>query len=267
MPRELVPENNIPDLRPIEANDEDSDQPQQEGTDGPVESSMSADDENIMFNRLARRRAPRSKRDDLHPYTQTLVMSEVDSCNIIEEATFPPQERASKEKIKYRIRVCPELTLGIYTSHTGSDIATADTSAPVYSGAPERKQVLLGHIIATKTTNAVVTDDDMAIPSSDSPPDATPGHKELGRTVCIHSLAVLPKFQGQGLGKTLIKAFVARLQVQDVAERVALIAHEHLVPFYTALGFESQGPSKAQFGGGGWIDMVQQISAPGIGDD
>ncbi|KAK6437254.1 hypothetical protein LTR95_006553 [Oleoguttula sp. CCFEE 5521] len=267
MPRELVLENNIPDQRPSGANDDSTAEPQHEGTDGPEESPMSAEDENTMFNRLARRRPARSKRDDLHPYTQTLVMSEVDSCNIIEEATFPPQERASIEKIKYRIRVCPELTLGIYTSHTGSDIATAASSAPVYSGAPERKQVLLGHIIATMTTNSVVTDNDMAIPAPDSTPGSSLGHKEFGRTVCIHSLAVLPKFQGQGLGKTLMKAFVARLQVQDVAERVALIAHEHLVPYYTALGFESQGPSKAQFGGGGWIDMVQQIRAPGIGED
>lgn len=29
-----------------------------------------------------------------------------------------------------------------------------------------------------------------------------------------------------------------------------------LVPYYEKLGFVSKGPSKAQFGGGGWFDMV-----------
>lgn len=39
------------------------------------------------------------ERDDLHPYTQTLTLSDVDSCTILEEAAFPPQERATKAKV------------------------------------------------------------------------------------------------------------------------------------------------------------------------
>jgi hypothetical protein len=33
---------------------------------------------------------------------------------------------------------------------------------------------------------------------------------------------------------------------------------QHLVPFYEKMGFVSKGPSKAQFGGGGWVDMVSK---------
>lgn len=40
-----------------------------------------------------------SKRDDLHPYTQTLTLNDVESCVILEEAAFPPQERATREKV------------------------------------------------------------------------------------------------------------------------------------------------------------------------
>jgi hypothetical protein len=43
--------------------------------------------------------AKNSKRDDLHPYTQTLTLSDVESCVILEEAAFPPQERATREKV------------------------------------------------------------------------------------------------------------------------------------------------------------------------
>ena len=49
-----------------------------------------------------------SKRDDLHPYTQTLTLSDVESCVILEEAAFPPQERATREKVSQPF---PSLTL------------------------------------------------------------------------------------------------------------------------------------------------------------
>lgn len=41
-----------------------------------------------------------SKRDQLHPYTQSLSINDVDSCTMLEEETFPPHERASKEKVR-----------------------------------------------------------------------------------------------------------------------------------------------------------------------
>lgn len=54
----------------------------------------------------------------------------------------------------------------------------------------------------------------------------------------------------------LFKAYLERMPAQGVADRAALIAHEQLVPWYETFGFVSLGPSKAQHGGGGWVDMV-----------
>jgi ribosomal protein S18 acetylase RimI-like enzyme len=153
---------------------------------------------------------------------------------------------------------CSELSLGIFTSHEGDDIPTAATAAPVYTGAPQRKLVLLGHIVATMTTGLTVTDQDMGVPSESEP---SLGHKPEGRTVAIHSLAVLPDFQHKGLGTTLMKSFLDRLAKQDVADKAALIAHQEMIPFYEQLGFKNRGKSAAQFGGGGWFDMVKEISA------
>ena len=148
--------------------------------------------------------------------------------------------------------------MGIFTSNAEGNIATAETASPVYSGAPERKAVLLGHIVSTKTTNPTVTDDDMNFPSSDAP-DPKLGHKEEGRTVCIHSLAVLPEYQKRGLGKTLMMAYIQRMEAHGVADRLALIAHEELIPYYEGLGFENKGKSEAQFGGGGWFALVREL--------
>ncbi|KAI5366237.1 Putative GNAT domain, acyl-CoA N-acyltransferase [Septoria linicola] len=200
------------------------------------------------------------KRDPLHPYTQTLSLSDIESCVRLEDAAFPPQERASREKFQYRLKHCGQLSLGIFTSDENSDATTASTALPAYSGAPERKSILLGHIVSTMTTNPTVTDNDMAIPSTEHP-DAKLGHKPEGRTVCIHSLAVLPEYQGRSLGSTLMKAYLQRLKTQSVADHAALIAHDHLIPYYERFGFRNRGPSKAQFGGGGWYDMVVDLEA------
>lgn len=177
--------------------------------------------------------------------------------------------RLHNPQFEYRLKRCGTLCMGIFTSHTPDEtettIPTAETSGPVYSGAPERKAVLLGHIVATKTTNPVVTDSDMAIPTS-GPEDPTIGHKESGRTLCIHSLAVLPQYQRRGLGKTLMKAYLQRMESSEAAERVALIAHEEMIPYYEGFGFENRGKSKAEFAGGGWFDMVRELG-DGEGDE
>lgn len=101
----------------------------------------------------------------------------------------------------------------------------------------------------------------MAIPDSSSSgqPDAKLGHKEEGMTVCIHSLAVLPQYQRRGLGKTLMEAYLQRVESHGVADKAALISHEHLIPYYESFGFVNKGQSQAQFGGGGWYDMVKDL--------
>jgi len=212
-----------------------------------------------------------SKRDDLHPYTQSLSINDIDSCTKLEEETFPPNERATREKFEYRLKHCGELCVGVYTSHSENKIPTAETSAPVYSGAPQRKAVLIGHLIVTKTTHLTVTDADMGVPSSSSSSSSSSSttdpttsssagpHKEEGRTILIHSLAVLPQYQHLGLGRTLMESFLQRTEALGVADRAALITHEKLIPYYEKFGFQNKGLSQCQFAGGGWFDMIREL--------
>lgn len=51
------------------------------------------------------------------------------------------------------------------------------------------------------------------------------GHREGGRTICVHSLAVSPKLQGCGLGKLIMKSFLQQMKNLG-AERVALICQD-----------------------------------------
>jgi GNAT superfamily N-acetyltransferase len=89
--------------------------------------------------------------------------------------------------------------------------------------------VLLAHIVATMSLDSVVTDNAMNFPhgwDSERPPAVTTGHQEGGRTICVHSLGVLPEFQGRGLGRILMTAYIQQMSGAGIADRIAIIAHE-----------------------------------------
>ncbi len=132
---------------------------------------------------------------------------------------------------------------------------------------PNRR--LIAHIVATRSPSPSVTDASMGVPSNwkqrkSSLPTADNGeeplgHQDRGGTVCIHSVAVAKEHQGIGLGTVLLKAYIQRIKDSKCADRLALLSHDPLIGFYTGLGFENMGPSKATFGGGGWNNLVRPI--------
>lgn len=150
----------------------------------------------------------------------------------------------------YRLTRCPELSLGLFTLPLLGE------------GEPKPRPTLVGHIIATRTSEPLVTDRSMRLPANwqnerwSFEDGQAVGHEEGGSTIAIHSLAVEPEHQGKQVGSTLMKSYIHRIREAQIADRIAIIAHDHLVPFYESLGFESRGPSKCQFGGGGWVDLV-----------
>lgn len=89
--------------------------------------------------------------------------------------------------------------------------------------------VLLGHVIAAKTNDLTATDDSMSVPedwNSSQPTPTQRGHQEAGRTIVLHSVAILPEFQGRGLGRILMMAYVQNMNGAGIADRLALIAHD-----------------------------------------
>lgn len=87
---------------------------------------------------------------------------------------------------------------------------------------------MVAHIVATRCTDSVVTDEAMDYPrdwNSANREPSTKGHREAGRTICLHSLAVLPNFQGKAIGRTLLSAYIGMMNGAGIADRIALIAH------------------------------------------
>ena len=168
----------------------------------------------------------------------------------------------------YRLSTCPELCFGLFSTNTTStpssasadDQPTLASANPPNSSTPERKSVLIAMIIATKTSAPYLTDESLEYPpnwtTQPSSPEETRGHQEHGQTICIHTLGVLPAYQGRGLAKTIMKSYQQRMETSGIAERIALLAHEHLVKMYETLGFVDKGRSPVKFSGGGWTNLV-----------
>lgn len=166
----------------------------------------------------------------------------------------------------YRLTTCPDLSLGLFfttdSSSTVANTPTYPTARAPDSFSPNLKSVLIAHVISTKTTAPGVTNGSMEIPSGSqalftSGGGDEKGHKKNGRTLALHSLAVLPSFQNQGFGKMILKSYMQRMSTSGVADRIALLAHDGLVKYYESVGFVNDGQSDVTFGGGGWYSMVR----------
>jgi ribosomal protein S18 acetylase RimI-like enzyme len=75
----------------------------------------------------------------------------------------------------------------------------------------------------------VVSDESMDYPKDwESPTSATStvGHQEMGRTIALHSVAILPEFQNRGLGRVLMLSYMQHMNGAGIADRLALIAHD-----------------------------------------
>ncbi|CAD6568786.1 MAG: hypothetical protein ASARMPREDX12_001839 [Alectoria sarmentosa] len=221
---------------------------------------------------LRTNRAKINDRNHLHPYVQTLSLSNLDSCVALENAVFPEAERCSREKFIYRLTTCPELCLGLFSStpsnSPNASIPTYPTARPADSASPAMKSVLIAMVISTKTISPTVTDESMDIaPNWKANPSNTSihGHREDGRTIAIHSLSVLPAFQGKGLGKTTMRSYQQRMETSGVANRIALLAHDHLVNMYEGMGFEGKGKSDVRLAGGGWNSLIYEFAEHGPG--
>ncbi|KAL8698132.1 MAG: hypothetical protein Q9201_006740 [Fulgogasparrea decipioides] len=237
---------------------------------GCNESTIHQEDEGFVFGCSRRGKANGDNLSDLHPIVQTLSLSDLDMCVSLENAAFPAHERCSEEKFIYRLTTCPELSLGLF-SVTAPDGLAASTAAyaharPSDSTSPTRKSVLVAQVIATRCATPTVTDESMEFPPdwrSGVSRSEGRGHQEQGRTIAIHSLASLPEFKGRGLGKIIMKSYMQRMESSGIADRMALLAHGPLVKYYETLGFRDLGKSEVKFGGGGWNDMVYDISEKG----
>lgn len=112
----------------------------------------------------------------------------------------------------------------------GWDIETLSAAKTVETDRADRAvSVLLAHIVSTRCCGHTITDKDMDLPKdwrSLGGKCTEVGHQETGRTIGLHSLAVSPKVQGCGIGKTILKAYLQQVNNSGLADRVSLLCQD-----------------------------------------
>ncbi|WEJ94306.1 hypothetical protein PSN45_001790 [Yamadazyma tenuis] len=225
-----------------------------------------------------------------------LTIEDVDQCIALEAKGFSKNERATLQKLKYRLTVCPELCSGLFIRDykykynainlpsvaeslekkhevvKRSGQTTPELEDGVDSDALDKgddddledlpmsssviKETLVGHIIGTKMSSARVTNEAMDLPTDN---DDTTGHIEGSRYIGIHSLVIDPEWQGKNLGTLIMHDYIQKLSNQDLGDKVSLLCKDKLVPFYEKIGFNNLGQSECKFGGVSWIDMSMDL--------
>jgi len=155
---------------------------------------------------------------------------EIPDAIAIEEEGFPPDEAGTLEKFKFRQDQAPDLFLGAFI--------------PRENGNRE----IIGYICSTLSPSETLTHDSMSMHIPNSP------------TVCVHSICVKKALRRRGIASKLMKEYISRLRVRAEAgsvpyERIVLIAHDDLVPFYESCGFKNLGRSEVVHGSLPWYEV------------
>ncbi|KAK6200528.1 aries arylalkylamine N-acetyltransferase [Scheffersomyces amazonensis] len=206
-----------------------------------------------------------------------LTIEDIDQCISLENKGFSESERCTPEKFRYRLTVCPELCSGLFIrdyDHTYNAINLPEVAARLAKEQKDKgtnddqeedidelpskssviKETLIGHIIATKIPTQKITDNAMDIPDTED--DTSKGHIESSRWIGIHSLVVDPKWRGNNLGTLLVHDYVQKLSNQDMGDKIVIIAHKELIPFYEKIGFNNLGESDCKFADTTWYDLA-----------
>ncbi|KPM37275.1 hypothetical protein AK830_g9294 [Neonectria ditissima] len=194
-------------------------------------------------------------------YIRTLSIRDLEQCDAVESAAFPPDQAASRDKIEYRLTVCPEICLGLFCRGEPSLPIQLPDDIPYLANASESDEdTLFAHTISTKSTTRPVKDQDMDFPrdwKTNPLAENEVGHQPKGRTIALHALAVSPKYQKSGLGKALMKSYITQMKEADQADRISILTYDRLVPYYQGLGFENYGKSESNYAGVAWYDLIE----------
>ncbi|KAM0249389.1 hypothetical protein ACHAQJ_009064 [Trichoderma viride] len=205
-----------------------------------------------------------------NPTIASLKSHHVATTLILEQCAFEHSQRGfSKSLAEYRIRFAASLSYGLFnicdvTERKDWRIATKMRGWNVPDCPEDVRRFMFVHIIATMGCGPVVTDEDMDCPKNwkeilhgrQRYPSEPVGHRPLGRTVCLHSIAVCARLQGLGLGTATLKSFVQRMSSRRVADRVALLCRKHEIRFFEKCGFKNIGRSNTKSLSGRYYNMV-----------
>lgn len=197
----------------------------------------------------------------LHMYIRPLTIEDARDATELEAKGFPENERASLESIKYRLTVCPELCSGLFIRNFNkNDNITIES------------EKLIGHVLSTKIPKNKSSSSSKSKKTSSSSNNTfitlksmeIGSHSESSNVIGLHSLVISQEYQKKNLATLLLTDYIQKLSNQEVGNKLVLIAHEYLVPFYERIGFKLDGENtevakKESFSKTKWMNMSREL--------
>ena len=159
---------------------------------------------------------------------RTVTPDDLDAVTAVEAACFPPAEGATQESFAQRIARFPER---FFVACDG------DAVIGLVNGCASH------------------------LPRIEDSMFETGGHDPSGVNQMIFGLAVLPRYQRQGIGAALMQTMITFARQAGMAT-VVLTCKAGKLNYYSKFGFENRGVSRSQHGGVVWYDMVLPLNTP-----
>ncbi len=151
------------------------------------------------------------------------TLDDLDALTEIEAQSFPPEEKATRERFAERLAAFGECFLLL-----------CDEDKPI-------------GLIDGMVTDSTVIEDIMF--------ERATLHNPKGAWQSVFGLCVLPEYRRQGGAAMLMNAFIEKAR-QEGRRGVILTCKDRLIDYYSRFGFVSQGVSASVHGGAVWYDMI-----------
>ncbi|KAG2454440.1 hypothetical protein HYH02_001459 [Chlamydomonas schloesseri] len=163
---------------------------------------------------------------------------QLDRIHALEEASYPADEAATYEKLKFRIE-------------NASNVFLVALSAPEGAGEPQ----VVGFVCGTQTRAPKLTHESMSTHDAD------------GSLLCIHSVVVDPALRRRGLATRMLRAYTPYVcATTPHLTGIRLLSKQDLVPLYEAAGFKVLGPSDVVHGADVWYECALELNGGGSGE-
>ena len=151
-----------------------------------------------------------------------VTCEDLDALTEIEAASFPPEEKATRESFERRLAVFADCFL-----------VACDNGRPV--------ALINGMVTNSRTIeDAMFADAEL--------------HEPAGAWQSIFGFCALPSVRGKGVAPALMRAFLEKAE-RDGRRGVILTCKEALIGYYEQYGFVLRGRSASEHGGAVWYDM------------
>ncbi|WIA41274.1 hypothetical protein OEZ86_004878 [Tetradesmus obliquus] len=162
------------------------------------------------------------------------TLDDLDAIHDIEANSYPEDEAATYENLKFRIeQASGQFLVAIKAASAGDGSNSSDQ--------------LVGYVCGTCSSASSLTHESMS------------SHEPGGSLLCIHSVAVAQQHRRHGIASRMLQLYLRYVQGTTAGlQEVRLICKEQMIPLYSKAGFVLLGPSSVEHGQEQWHEMAWQ---------